>query len=544
MRIALIQMNPTIGDFSANSRKIIDGILWAKKNKADLVIFPELALCGYPPDDFLLMSDFIDRNGKVLEEVIEKTGGITAVIGTIRKNEGGEKGLANSAAIVQDKKLLGFQDKTLLPTYDVFDERRYFDPSKESVVWNLGTWKIGVTICEDLWEHAGNLHFVDYAHDPVMDFKGKGLDLLVNISASPFHMAKVKERFEVAKKPAKTLSCPVAFCNQVGGNDSLIFDGYSLVVSKEGTLQAVGKGFVEDCILVDTEEKTSATLHDDLVGDLWEALVLGIRDYFGKSGLKKACLGLSGGIDSAVTLALAKEALGKENVLAVMLPSRFSSAGSLKDATELVQNLGVKSWMLSIEGPFKALLELLEPRFEGRPFDVAEENMQARIRGMILMAISNKFGHVVLSTGNKSELATGYSTLYGDMVGGLGVLSDVTKGQVYALARHYNRKLELIPEAILTKEPSAELREHQKDSDSLPDYSIIDTVVEGYVENHLSPKEIAKRYKISVDVVEDLVRRIHRNEYKRRQAAPGLRVSRRAFSVGRRFPIVQKWVVE
>ena len=540
-RILLAQINPIIGDFSGNVRKIKSALTQARSDKVDLVVFPELAISGYPPEDFLLMPHFIEAGLEALQEVIEATSGLSAIVGTFRKSgPKAEKGLYNSAAVIENGKLLGFQDKSLLPTYDVFDERRYFEPAKESKIFHLCGKRVAVTICEDIWSYG---ELTEYLHDPIADLVKEKPDLLVTISASPFHMEKFSERLQIASAPAKKLGCPMVLCNQVGGNDSLIFDGFSLFVSKEGNLISAALGFEEDFLLLDlTETPPQCKVEMDADKSLFKALVLGLRDYFQKSNLTKACIGLSGGIDSAVTLALAVEALGKENVLALMLPSRFSSENSLIDAQELVGNLEVASRNISIEEPFESFIQLMEPHFEGRPFDVTEENMQARIRGLILMAISNKLGYIVLGTGNKSELATGYSTLYGDMVGGLGVLSDVTKGQVYKLARYINRHKEVIPKNILEKPPSAELRPEQKDSDALPDYDIVDNVVEGYIERRLSPEEIVKEFGIDLAVVRDLIRRIHLNEYKRRQSAPGLRVSRKAFSIGRRFPIVQKWV--
>lgn len=544
MKILLAQINPTVGDIEGNCEKILAGIEHARKKSADLVLFPELALSGYPPEDFLLMAHFAEAIEKDLQKIIRASVGISVIVGVPRFNpKGGEKHLCNAAAIIHDQKLLGFQDKSLLPTYDVFDERRYFEPSHENKVWELGGKKIGVTICEDIWEHGDMVRFTEYRRDPVLDLKPQKPDLLLNLSASPYRVNKFQERLAVCSKSATTLKCPVLLCNQVGGNDSLIFDGYSLHVGSDGKLHQWGKGFEEDYLLIDLSQKTPPqTYEPDEICDLHRALVLGLRDYFQKSGLKKACFGLSGGIDSAVVACIAAEALGKENILPVMLPSRYSSESSITDAEQLLKNLDVKSLEMSIEKPFQSFLDILEPHFEGKPFDSTEENLQARIRGMILMAISNKLGHIVLSTGNKSELAMGYATLYGDMCGGLGVLSDVTKMQVYALARWYNREAEVIPWNIIYKPPSAELRPNQKDSDSLPDYETIDNVVHDYIVEHQSPEAIAKKHNYTLDLVQDLIHRIHLNEYKRRQSPPGLRISQKAFSVGRRFPIVQKWV--
>ncbi len=382
----------------------------------------------------------------------------------------------------------------------------------------------------------------DYRRDPILDLAAQKPDLLLNLSASPYSVDRTRTRLATCETVCRTLSCPVILCNQVGGNDSLIFDGNSIALNASGKLIAQANAFQEDGLLVDTETQGETVIRPTSIQDLHDALVLGIRDYFGKQGFTKAVVGLSGGIDSAVVFALAAEALGPQNVLGITMPSRYSSEGSVTDAEALAVHLGCQYRKISIEDPFVSYLELLEPHFEGRPADTTEENLQARIRGMILMSFSNKFGYLVLATGNKSELAMGYATLYGDMCGGLGVISDVTKQQVYALARWINREHEIIPISTIDKPPSAELRPNQLDSDSLPDYSIIDAVLEAYIEHNKSPEEIAAAHHYPLALVQDLVTRIHRNEYKRRQAAPGLRVSQKAFSVGRHFPIVQGWV--
>lgn len=541
MRILAAQINPTIGDFEGNTAKVLNGIKKAKREKCDLVLFPEMCLCGYPPDDFLLLHGFIEKAEEMLARVIAASAGLTAIVGLPRRGEG-MKGLKNSAAVIHDGRLLGFQDKALLPTYDVFDEGRYFDGTLKMPVWEAGGRKFGITICEDIWQHSELIKFTNYLYDPILDFKGEQLDFLLNISASPYSRGKFEQRLTACRKAAKTLGCPVVLCNQVGGNDSLIFDGCSLYVGKDGDLRAAAKGFAEDELLIDLEKKCPPLLETrNELCDLYQALVLGLRDYFGKSGFATALIGLSGGIDSALVACIAAEALGKENVYGVSMPSRFSTPGSITDAEELAKNLGLSLTQIPIEGPFQSMLDLLEPRFGNRPFDVTEENLQARIRGMILMALSNKFGRIVLSTGNKSELAMGYATLYGDMCGGLGVISDLTKREVYALADWINREQTLIPKSIIDKEPSAELRPNQKDSDSLPDYDIVDNVLSAYVEKHMSAEEIALKYGYSLELVKDLIRRIHQNEYKRRQGAPTLRISEKSFSVGYRFPIVQKW---
>ena len=544
MRIFVAQLNPIIGDIEGNTQKIIKSLDDARLKGVDIVLFPELAICGYPPEDFLLRSEFLESNERSLEKIINASRGLFVAIGVVRRNHGaGEKPIFNSAAIIENGKLLGFQDKWLLPTYDVFDERRYFEPGTKTGVWPYKGKKIGVIICEDIWQHAGYVDFTKYHKDPIVELMHHKPDLLLNLSASPYQFNKPDMRIKVCAKAAKTLECPTVMCCQVGGNDQLIFDGYSVYVDSKGHLRKLGKGFEEDQMLVDLEDTVSScNLEYDPIGDLYSALVLGVKDYFHKSGFTKGCLGISGGIDSALVACIAVDALGKENVLGIAMPSRFSSESSLSDAKELVSNLGIEYKEISVENPFGSFLSLLEPSFQGKVYDVTEENLQARIRGMILMAFSNKFGHVVLSTGNKSEMAMGYCTLYGDMCGGLSVISDVTKTQVYELANWINKKKGWIPLSSIEKPPSAELRPNQKDSDSLPDYAIVDKVLKSYIEEYLSAEQIAQKHALALPLVIDLIRKIHRSEYKRRQAAPGLRVSKKAFRVGRNYPIVQGFV--
>lgn len=520
MKIAIAQINPTVGALEENAQKIIRAL----KIDADLVLFPEMALTGYPPQDLLLMPAFVQAATEALEMIIPHTKGKIAVIGTIRPNPTpGQKPLFNTAAILEEGKFVGFQDKTLLPEYNVFNERRYFEPAHHTDVWSLKGKKVAITICEDLWQ------LPEYTRNPVVELVDKRPDLVLNLSASPYHTGRFTDRLEVCQKAAKMLGCPLYLCNQVGGNDSLIFDGYSLHLDKRGELVGYGKGFEEDLAL-------QGELIEP-IEELFHALVLGVRDYFHKQGFEKACFGLSGGIDSAVVACIAKHALGAENVLALLLPSRYSTEAGKHEALELVKTLGIGHEEISIEGPFSCFLETLEPHFAGKEPDVTEENLQARIRGILLMAFSNKFGYLLLGTGNKSEMAMGYMTLYGDMCGGLGVLSDVTKGQVYALARW----LKTIPQTTIDKPPSAELAPNQFDHDSLPEYAVIDQVVTAYVEDHLSIDEIVHKHNLPLALVKQLVGKIHSSEYKRQQAPPGLRVTRRAFTVGRHFPIVQKW---
>lgn len=545
MRVLIAQMNPTIGDLTGNSRLILSALAEARHQGAELVLFPELALCGYPPEDFLLLPHFCRAVEAHLVPIIEATKGLIAVVGTIRRSTEGEKALYNSAAIISAGRLLGYHDKVLLPTYDVFSERRYFESGGSMQLWNLAGHRIAVTICEDIWQHSGVVTDTLYKRDPVAELRPLGPDLLVNLSASPYSVARASLRTALCQKVAKTLQCPVLLCNQVGGNDSLIFDGNSVYVDASGKPRASGVAFAEDLLLVDTEETSPQLAPPSSIAgaaELYCALVLGVRDYFRKSGCTRACLGLSGGIDSAIVACIAVEALEAENVMAVVMPSRFSSPETMADAHQLAKQLRMPTREISIEGPFESFLEVLKPQFAGMSWDITEENLQARIRGTILMALSNKLGSIVLSTGNKSEFAMGYSTLYGDMCGGLAVISDLTKGQVYALARYLNQDREVIPATIISRPPSAELRPHQLDSDSLPDYAIVDAVLQDYVEDHLSPEEIAARRDYPLALVLDLVKRIHRSEYKRRQAPPGLRVTQRAFSVGRRFPIVQRFI--
>ena len=534
MKVAIAQINPTIGDFAGNGKKIGQAIEEAKAAGGDLVLFSEMALTGYPPEDFLLHREFIAQAEKALLDLVPKTSGIAAIIGTVRE------GLYNSAAILAHGKLLGYQDKALLPTYDVFDEKRYFRAAEHFQTFEIGQKKVAITICEDIWQHSGKFRFASYPRDPVKEIAKLKPDLICNLSASPYHFRKYSLRQQIASDVAMSLGCPLILCNQVGGNDSLIFDGYSFALNAQGELVCRLQGFEEDFYLLDTDQMAPCNLMPpDPLQDLHQALVLGLRDYFCKLGFKKACLGLSGGIDSALVACLATEALGKENILAVAMPSRYSSPESLSDAKLLAHNLDIPLIEIPIEAPFQTYLSLLTPFFEGKKEDTTEENLQARIRGILLMALSNKHGYLVLSTGNKSEFAMGYSTLYGDMTGGLAVISDLTKEKVYQLSYRLSH---LIPRSILEKAPSAELRAGQKDADTLPPYPIVDVILEAYIEQNQSPAAIAEHHSLPLDLVKSLIRKIHQSEYKRRQAPPGLRVTEKAFSIGRRFPIVQKFI--
>ncbi|WP_044881282.1 NAD+ synthase [Neochlamydia sp. EPS4] len=544
MKILAAQINPTIGALKENTDKILQAIAHGKKLAADLILFPELALTGYPPQDLLLLPHFMEQVLFQLDKIREACIDIIAIVGLPRPNpDRREKGLFNSAAIIQNQKIVGFQDKFLLPTYDVFDERRYFEPATSIKTWNLKGKRVGITVCEDIWQHSALIAETSYHKNPVEELLPFKPELLLNLSASPFSLSKFATRMKVCSEAARALRCPLIFCNQVGANDSLIFDGYSQHLNAKGELVHLAKGFEEDWLLIDLNASSPLIYPQKIATEeLYKALILGVKDYFHKSGFQKACLGLSGGIDSAVVACIAVKALGAKNVMGVSMPSRYSSPGSKEDAQILAQNLGIDYRQICIEKAFQSYLELLEPQFRTLPIDHTEENLQARVRGMILMALSNKFGHMVLNTGNKSELAMGYSTLYGDMCGALAVLGDVLKRDVYALAHWINRHQVIIPQSTLDKPPSAELRPNQTDQDSLPPYGTIDHILQAYVEEGQSSERIAKNFDYPVKLVEELIRKIHQNEYKRRQSPPALRISEKAFLTGRCFPIVERWI--
>lgn len=544
LKIQATQINPTIGDIEGNARKVLAGLDRARRAQADIVIFPELTLLGYPPEDLLLDPRLIKAGERKLQEIAAATAQMFVVVGVARKGaHPKEKPLYNSAAVFIDGALVGFKDKMLLPTYDVFDERRFFEPGSSSPVFMYKGQRIGITICEDAWQHAGCIRYSDYPHDPIQELAEQGIDLLLNLSASPYHRNRLDERVAIFSKSAKTLRCPVVMCNQVGANDQIVFDGHSFYINKKGELLALAKGFEEDDLRVDLSVDTPVIqIGSQESQGMYSALVLGVRDYFQKQNLSHAILGLSGGIDSAVTACIAVQALGKDCVSVINMPSRFSSALGKIDAALLASNLGIVMHTISIDDLFQHYLDTVEPFFIGKAEDITEENIQSRIRGMLLMAFSNKFGSIVLATGDKSEMAMGYTTLYGDMVGGLGVLQDVTKTNVYRLAKWINREQEIIPQSTMTKPPSPELKAGQTAFDRLPPFEVLDPILEDYIEDFLSPKEIAAKRGQLLPVVEEIIRRIHAAEYKRRQAPPGIRVTSKAFSRGRNVPIVQKWV--
>jgi len=528
----------TVGDFEGNGRKILAALERARSQGVELVLFAELALTGYPPEDLLFDPSFVEAARAQLHAIVPHTKGLCAVIGLPRKNpHGKDKPLYNSAAVCIDGQLACFYDKILLPTYDVFDERRFFEPGEGPCVFSYKGKQIAVTICEDAWQHAGGVGDANYRRDPIAEVSGRGVQLLLNLSASPYYYKRGNTRQAVFQATAETLGCPVLFCNQVGANDQVIFDGRSMCLNGAGEPTAVANGFVEQDLVVDLEAMKPCTVTDEGIGSMYQALVLGVRDYFMKQGFSKAILGLSGGIDSALVACIAVDALGASNVKALALPTRFSSASSHTDAEQLAKNLKLQLQTISIDKTFQHYLDLLPHRC-----DITEQNIQSRIRGMVLMAFSNNEGSLLLNTGNKSEMAMGYTTLYGDMCGGLGVLLDVTKLHVYELARYVNREREVIPVSILKKAPSAELKTGQTDQDTLPPYEVLDPILEDYLEERLGPEEIAEKRGVELLFVQGIVRAVHRAEYKRRQAPIGLRVTGKAFSKGRNVPIVQKWV--
>ena len=544
MKIALAQFNPTVGDFAGNSARILCLAEKARQRGAELAVFTELCLCGYFPQDLLERPSFIDRNQKELKDVAAKLP-VAAIVGYVgRVHNGTGKHIANKAALICSGRVVFEQSKMLLPTYDVFDESRYFHPAGRQYAYGFGREQLGITICEDVWNDKNFWPQCMYDRDPVTELIGQGITVLLNISASPYAIDKRALRTDMLRSIAVNQQRPVIYVNQVGGNDSLIFDGASIALTPDGKIAAQALAFEEDLVLFDTvtgEGEIHEQPHEE-IAYAYQAIVIGTRDYVRKCGFKKVLVGLSGGIDSAVVAAIAVDALGAENVLGVSMPGPFSSEGSKRDARDLAENLGIEFITIPLGEVFEAYRQALAPTFGARPMDVAEENIQARIRGNYLMALSNKFGSMVLSTGNKSELAVGYCTLYGDMAGGLAVISDVPKLMVYELARWINRKRELIPVSTIDKAPSAELRPNQKDEDSLPPYDVLDRILKSYIEDLRSPEEIADHYGFDLKLVRDIVQLVDRNEYKRKQAAPGLKITSRAFGFGRPFPIAQRFI--
>lgn len=556
MKIALAQINPTVGDFVGNTKKILDYAARGGEMGAKLVVFPELAVCGYPPADFLEKTAFIARAVQAVEEIAAWTEAAdrpTILCGTVIPAASPVgKQVRNVAVLLSAGKVSFVQQKMLLPFYDVFDEQRYFEPAVEQMLTCVDGEPLAITICEDAWNDKGFWPRQMYPVDPVETLMTQWSKLsgesagqqriILNISASPYCVGKPRVRQNMLAALAKRHNAYVAMSNQVGGNDGLVFDGSSLAVGPGGEVVARAASFAEDLVLFDTSDgkSVSADVVADDVAATWQALVLGTRDYVRKCGFAKALVGLSGGIDSALVGAIAVEALGAENVVGIGMPSEYSSLGSIEDARRLAKNLGVRFELLPIHDVFAQCQDVLKPLFAGTPFGLAEENLQSRIRGTLLMALSNKFGALVLTTGNKSEMSTGYCTLYGDMVGALAVIGDVMKTRVYALSRYANREREVIPRETMEKAPSAELRPEQRDTDSLPPYDVLDPILEAYVERYCSAEQIAEEQGVEVGLVKSVIQLVERSEYKRQQAAPVLKVTRKSFGMGRRFPIAVK----
>jgi len=542
MKVALAQINTTIGDFAGNEAKILAAYRRGAEAGAEMVICPEMTLTGYPPRDRLLKKSFVGQSLAALERLAAATGQTALLVGFVGENKARPgREATNSAALLQRGKIVATRAKTLLPTYDVFDEDRYFQPANENQPVEFNGQKIGLTICEDIWNDEDFWPQRRYRHNPPVKLAKAGAHVIFNISASPWHLGKNRTRFEMLRSLAAKTKRPVVMCNQVGGNDELVFDGGSLVFNAAGDLIARGNLFEEDFVVVDTDAAAPVAplqwCDEELI---YRALVLGLRDYLHKCGFQRAVLGVSGGIDSAVVACLATAALGAENVHAISLPSQFSSPGSLDDARLLAERLGLRYDVIPIQRAFEAVKAELKPVFAGRPEDTTEENVQARLRGVILMALSNKFGSLLLTTGNKSELACGYCTLYGDMCGGLAVISDVPKMMIYRLAKWINSEKEIIPLSSITKVPSAELRPNQTDQDTLPPYDVLDAILEAYVvQGKTSAEIIATGFDEAT--VKRVIRLIDLSEYKRRQAAPGLKVTSKAFGVGRRIPVAQRF---
>lgn len=544
MKIALAQINTTVGDFAGNVERIVKYARCAEERGADLVVFPELALCGYPPRDLVEKPDFVSRSEVELDRLAGLLPNIPALVGYVRRSHAVQgKAVADAAALLQRGKLVFDYVKILLPFYDVFDESRYFEPGNSLGLYELGGSRLAVTICEDIWNDKHFWKKQLYTRDPVEESAAAGAKLLLNIASSPYCTEKIQFRHDMLKTIATEHRMPVVYVNHVGGNDQLIFDGSSMAFDARGELRARAKSFEEDLVIFDTSDGANE-IHPGPASEIeavYQALLLGTRDYVAKCGFRKVIVGLSGGIDSSLVATLAADALGPENVFGVSMPGPYSSPGSVRDGEALARNLRIDLRVIPITSIFEDYLRGLDPAFEGRPRDVTEENIQARIRGNILMALSNKFGALVLSTGNKSELAVGYCTLYGDMAGGLAAIADVPKTMVYELARYANRAGARIPAACLEKAPSAELRPNQTDQDTLPPYEILDIILKAYIEENLCAQEIAQKHQLDAELVRETIRRVNSAEYKRQQAAPALKVTAKAFGMGRRYPIAQKF---
>jgi NAD+ synthase (glutamine-hydrolysing) len=552
MRIALGQIDTTVGDLDGNVTKAIHFASRAQQSGAGLIVFPELSITGYPPRDFVEKDSFLNRSAAALDCLAQRSANldIALIVGNVvRTNEPRAIPAQNAAVVLHRGKTIFEQRKLLLPNYDVFDEARYFEPAVSHQIWEFGGRRIALVICEDAWNDKQYWPRQRYGRDPVEELMRASGELIITINASPFDLGKRQRRREIFKATAGRFNAPIVYVNQVGGNDQLVFDGSSFAVDSKGKVVASATSFSEDIAYFDLENETGDQ-HANLMDEeeaAFEALVLGTRDYMQKCGFNQALIGLSGGIDSALVASIAVEAIGKENVIGIGMPGPFSSDHSLSDARSLALNLGVRFEVVPIGRGFDAMIETLDPLFKGMAPDITEENLQSRLRGVTLMALSNKFGALVLTTGNKSELAVGYCTLYGDMCGGLAIISDVPKTLVYRLAKIANERRirsglgPAIPENTFVKPPSAELRPDQKDTDSLPEYPVLDAILSGYVERNESAAAIAERENLPIDLVRDIIRKVERNEYKRQQAAPGLKITTKAFGVGRRFPIAHRF---
>ncbi len=552
MRIALAQINNTVGDLAANAAKILDFTRQGERAGAQIVVFPELALTGYPPRDLVEKQSFLHRTEQELQSVARESAhlNVALIVGYVGQSpEHSPIRGQNSAAVIEGGKVVFRQSKMLLPNYDVFDEARYFQPAECQSVFTVQGRKLAIVICEDAWNDKQFWERRRYSRDPVEELVNQGAELIVTINASPWNIGKRRQREEIFESLTRRFNLPALYVHMVGGNDQLIFDGSSFAMTATGKLAAKARSFAEDLVMFDTDTGEGDDHANHLAGDeaVFEALVLGTRDYIRKCGFRSVLVGLSGGIDSALVAAIAVEAVGKENVMGIGMPGPYSSDHSLDDARTLALELGIRFEVLPIKNGYETMTSNLQPLFAGYSSDTTEENLQSRLRGMTLMSLSNKFGSLVLTTGNKSEIAVGYCTLYGDMCGGLGVISDVPKTMVYRLARVANARYQRkgltgpIPENTFTKPPSAELREGQQDTDSLPEYDILDAILQRYIEGYESVSEISFEENIPEELVRDIVRKVDRNEYKRQQAAPGLRITRKAFGVGRRFPIAHRF---
>ena len=547
MKIALAQINTTVGDLCGNTQKVLSFSKRAAASAANVVVFPELTLTGYPPRDLLEKDSFLSQAEQHLEKLARETADLplSIICGTVtRSGAAGGNPIYNSAVVIRGGRLVFQQNKMLLPSYDVFDEKRYFEPAGKQLPFVLGDSPLALTVCEDAWNDKQYWERRLYSRDPVEELVLNGARILISINASPYHMGKRAQRHQIFAATARRFKLPIVYVNQVGGDDQLVFDGSSFAIDAEGNLRTAAASFEEDLAFFDSET-LAGDRHENYPDEceaVYQALVVGTRDYIRKCGFARVIIGLSGGIDSSLTAAIAVDAVGKENVTGIGMPGPYSSEHSVSDARDLASNLGIRFELISIREQYRAFLEALKPVFNGAAMGVTEENLQSRLRGVTLMALSNKWGALVLTTGNKSELAVGYCTLYGDMCGGLAVISDVPKTLVYSLSRVANKRhANAIPENVFVKPPSAELRPDQKDTDSLPEYDVLDQILRGYIENYESPQRIADSLHLPVALVRDIVNKVDRNEYKRQQAAPGLKVTTKAFGIGRRFPIAQRF---